>query len=288
MKILIIKCGASGDVVRTTAILSKLEGAIFWITKYPNNVLLPNNVKAFDIADIDKINNINFDLVLSLDDDVEILQKIQNLKHKVWVGAFLQDNSVDYTDNSKNWFDMSLVSKYGISVADKLKKQNTRCYQDYLFEFLGEKFNGEKYIINTSANLKKKENLIGIEKRCGARWPTKQWNKYHELAEILTKDGYTVRFFEQKDFLLDYLRDISECTYIFCGDTLAMHLALGCNCKVFALFTCTPPAEIYDYGMLHKIYHKDVDKHFYTTEYVEEAINLITLEKVYKEFNENK
>ena len=40
MKVLIIKLGATGDVVRTTPLLRRLDGQIAWVTERKNAALL--------------------------------------------------------------------------------------------------------------------------------------------------------------------------------------------------------------------------------------------------------
>jgi len=50
MNVLIIKLGATGDVVRTTPLLSHLSGQITWLTAANNTVLLEgltNNLRCF-------------------------------------------------------------------------------------------------------------------------------------------------------------------------------------------------------------------------------------------------
>lgn len=286
MKNLIIKCGAAGDVIRTTPILKKLTGEIWWVTKSPHEQLLPKNVNIVDIKDIDTLKEKKFNLVLSLDDDFDILKNIHKLSYNKLTGAFLNNGIPDYTEDSKNWFDMGLISKLGINKANELKKENKRTYQEFLFEFIGETFSGEEYQIAPFKQNKIKK-LVGIETRCGKRWPTKEWNKFLELQDLLIRDGYTVKFLNQKNTLTEYIDDISECEYLFCGDTLAMHIGIAVGCKTFGIFTCTPPNEIYDYKILNKIFDKNILNYFYTKEYVLEAINLITLKQVYHTFNIN-
>jgi heptosyltransferase-2 len=263
MKNLIIKCGAAGDVIRTTPIIEKLKGEIWWLTTSPHEQLLPKNIKVIDIKNISELKNKNFDLLLSLDDDKEILKIISQISYKKIIGAFLDDEVPNYTNSVKKWFDMGLISKLGIKKANKLKKQNKKTYQEFLFEFIEEEFTGQKYKIPYFKNNKNK-NLIGIETRCGTRWPTKEWNKFKELAELLKQDGYDIHFLKQKETLTEYIQDISECSYLFCGDTLAMHIGIAVGCQTFGIFTCTPPDEIYDYDLLHKIYDPRIINYYYT------------------------
>ena len=45
MNVLIIKLGATGDVVRTTPLLSKLSGQLTWVTVPKNTVLFEDLTK---------------------------------------------------------------------------------------------------------------------------------------------------------------------------------------------------------------------------------------------------
>jgi len=74
--ILIIKTGAAGDVVRTTTLLSALDGAITWIIDPKNAPLLPENIPSLQIIGKAEVGNgdffdRSFNLVLSLEEDRE-------------------------------------------------------------------------------------------------------------------------------------------------------------------------------------------------------------------------
>jgi len=271
MKILILKCGASGDVVRTTTLLKKLKGDIYWVTKKENICFLPKTIKKIEFKKAKQfLKNKYFDLVLSLDDDFECAKLTTLIKYNILCGSYIKDDTVKYTDSCSSWFDMGIISKYGIVHANKFKKQNTQSYQEHLFNFLGINYCGEEYDINIP-NVKKIKNLISIETRCGDRWPSKKWDGYHKLADLLEKENYTVQFLKQRKNIKEYINDIAQSDYLFCGDTLAMHIGIAAHVKTFSIFTCTPHQEIYNYNNLIKIYGKNVDKYLYTKKYVKAA-----------------
>ncbi len=286
---LIIKLGAMGDVLRTTPLLRTLGGDIYWVTEKKCIPLLASGNNLKKIIDIDyaasQLRDMHFDLVVSLDDNVKAAELAARFNRGSLIGSFMDDSGkVSYTDSSKDWFDMGLISRFGRKKADDLKKRNTRSYQEIIFAMLRKGFKGEEYIINFNGKInkhRKKKGLIGIEKRADIRWPTKQWNKYEQLAEVLHKDGLRTRFFEQRDTLGEYIKDISECDLIVTGDTLALHIALALKIKVAAIFTCTSPAEIYDYSRMVKVVSPALNKAFYSREYIKEAVDGISLESVY-------
>lgn len=288
---LIIKLGAMGDVLRTTPLLRVINGNVYWIMQKECIPLLMagNNLKK--IIDVDyadrELRNMSFDMVICLDDDKKAAELATKFNSDSLIGSFIDTSGkVSYTDSAKEWFDMGLISKLGKRKADDFKKKNKKTYQEIIFRMIGKKFNGEEYIINFDGkpkiNKKNEEMVIGIESRADRRWPTKQWNKYEQLSEILRKDGLRVRFFQQRETILKYINDLSECDLIITGDTLALHIALALKIKVVAIFTCTSPTEIYGYSRMVKVVSPALDKAFYSTEYIKEAVEAISLESVYK------
>jgi heptosyltransferase-2 len=77
------------------------------------------------------------------------------------------------------------------------------------------------------------------------------------------------------------MRDIARCNYIISGDTLAMHIALAYKKNCTAIFNCTSPQEIYDYGLLKKMVSPLLPKYFYKTSFDEAAIECITVAEVW-------
>jgi heptosyltransferase-2 len=286
-KVCIIKIGATGDVVRTTTLLHLYkQDEIFWITAEKNKEILPDqlkNLKIFSIENIDfnHFSDIEFDLIISLDDDHKCAELASRLNTKKLFGIYLENGKIVYTKDSEEWFDMGLSSRFGKEKADKLKWDNKKSYQEILFGMLGFDFNDKQYILpNIKNNFKENKKVIGIENRAGNRWPTKLWDKYTELGKFLSYKGFEVFFFDERNTIREYIEDISRVSYMICGDTLAMHIAIGLNIPTIAIFTCTSPQEIYDYGILEKVVSKNLKKAFYKTEYTKEAVRAISLEEV--------
>ena len=286
-KILIIKLLALGDVLRTTPVLRILNGNITWITKKEAFPLLKTKLidKLINIDNknkLEKLKREKFDLVLSLDEDIQAAKLASEIKTKKLIGVYFKNGKEVYTEDSNDWFDMSLISRFGIKKANQLKKKNKLSYQELLFNMLGKKFKGEEYVLNIKPKTVNKP-IIGIEKRAGEKWPAKQWVYYDKLAQKLKKDGYTVNILKQRKNLVNYIKDINKCSVIVCGDTLAMHIALALKKKIVALFTCTSPQEIYDYGRLRKIVSPLLNKHFYKKKASPSIKKSIKLNMVYQE-----
>ncbi len=210
MKILIIKLGATGDVIRTTSILPGLKEKyrnpdIFWVTKEYPAQLLNNNQFIHQVVLIDKNEEIEklkkeeFDLVISLDEDQESCKLASEIKSKEIIGAYIKNNERVYTKNSSEWFDMGLISIYGKEKADQLKKQNKKTYQEIICNIL--KIKNSKPILNLSEeslkfaeNFKKSNNIgnnliIGLNTSAGKRWQLKKLSaeKTIELAKKINQ-----------------------------------------------------------------------------------------------------
>ena len=125
MSVLIIKLGATGDVVRTTPLLRRLAGSVSWITAKNNLPLLQRidrEVRCVSWENRNRVADTTYDLVINLEDDRETSRFLKELKFKQLFGAYLNgDDRLAYTSDSRDWFDLSLISAYGREEADRLK-----------------------------------------------------------------------------------------------------------------------------------------------------------------------
>lgn len=286
MRTLIVKIGALGDVLRSTILLRELEGEIYWITKRNAKDLLQSDkitkiIFSDDEHELESLKKIYFDTVISLEEDKKLLELLKNIQHEKLIGLYLdKDKNFAYSEDSNEWFDMSLVSKYGKEKADLLKKINRKSHSQIFIEMIGEKFNGQEYDLGCAP--KQINGVIGIVSRCGDVWPNKEWSGYDELREKLKNDGYKLQNIPMRPTLKEHIEDINNCELIVCGDTLGMHIALALKKKVVALFNCTPPHEIYDYGRMVKIVSPLYEKYFFSREKNEEVIKSIPVNEVYE------
>jgi len=285
-RILIIKLGALGDVLRTTPLLRVLKGEITWVTSEESAPLLAGNryinrLICMKGADTPRIKE-RFNLVVSLEDDPAAAALASSVKTHELVGAYLDNSRVRYSASAREWFDMSLISRFGKEKADGMKMNNRRTYQDFLFSMVGRRFQGEEYVLNTPLTKCQVPGLVGLESRAGAVWPMKRWSGYERLAARLEEVGFKVKLFRQYERLTDYVDEINECEYIVGGDTLAMHIGLALRKKVVAIFTCTSPYEIYDYQRMIKIISPLWKKYFYRRDFVPEAAEAISVDSVFE------
>ena len=205
MKILIIKLGAIGDVIRTTSILPGLNSKyknckIDWVTKKESFDVLKNNnlVNEMYLIDNDKkIKNKKYDLVVCLDDDLDACRLASGINSKKIIGAYLKNNQRIYTKNSSLWFDMGLLSRFGKQKADALKAKNKKTYQEIMYRILGLKYKKQEPILILDKEslqsakkfikknkIKKSGLIIGINTGAGGRWEDKKLS-VEKTAELI-------------------------------------------------------------------------------------------------------
>ena len=177
-KILIIKLGAIGDVIRTTPLLQKLHSVyphaqIWWLTLTPE--VVPSSVDVvygFTPQAIAALQAVHFDLLLNLDKDREACALATTLSASTKHGFILQNGVAVPADALS-------VHKYLTGLWDDLNKENTKSYPQEIFEMCGFEFSGERYALNSfSANgytwrLPEKKRIIGLNTGCGGRWTSR-------------------------------------------------------------------------------------------------------------------
>jgi heptosyltransferase II len=283
-KTLILKLGALGDVLRTTALLHLLPSEVTWVTSAKAAPLLDQNPlidRLYLIENLDlSVIRQHFDLVINLEDEMSAARLATELSATRRLGPYLAGSVITYDEFSRPWFDLSLSSRFGKEKADQLKRENLETYQDLIFSMLGKTFEGQEYILKAPDGIAAVPGLVGIEPRVGDVWPMKQWNRFDALHQELEHRSIHCKVFEQRSRLQQYIEDIQECEVVVSGDTLAMHIALALRKKVVAIFTCTSPQEIHDYGRLIKVVSPLWEKYFYWRKYVSEAAEAIPLRQV--------
>ena len=269
MHTLIVKLGATGDVVRTTPLLRRLEGHVTWLTASKNKDLLEGldrpsaELHVLDWNDRSKLAGKYFDLVINLEDEPEIARILHSIRYTSVFGAYEDAaRGMSYSLEASNWFDLSLISLHGKEKADELKLKNRRTYQDLIFSGLGLDFAGEPYLLPPT----RKSDLSGdiaIAPEAGAVWPMKKWAHYDWLKNELQVRGLEVNYLPIRPTLLEHLADVRGHRCLVSGDSLPMHLAIGSGIPSVALFNCTSPWEIHDYGILTKVISPLLGEFFY-------------------------
>jgi heptosyltransferase-2 len=287
MNSLIVKMGATGDVVRTTPLLRRLAGRCTWVTMEKNKSLLENlpgkngDLRVLAWKERSVLSGERFDLVIGLEDDIESGRLIASVKAKKIFGGHLNSgNEMTYSDDARGWFDLSLISVHGRAAADRLKLLNRHTYQELVFAGLGMRFQSEEYLLPLTPE-SGMHGDVAIAPEAGPVWPMKKWAYFDGLKQELENHGLTVNYLPTRSTLLEHLADIRGHRCVVCGDSLPMHLAIGSGIRCVALFNCTSPWEIHDYGILTKVISPLLEQFFYRREFDPRAITAISLEEVY-------
>jgi len=197
-KILIIKLGAVGDVIRTTPLLRKLKqdypkSYITWLTLTPE--LIPadwvDQILSFDLKNIVTLQSSQFDLLINLDKDLEACALANQI-------AAIEKKGFSLSEYNKcKPIDADGEHKFLTGIFDTISKSNTKSYPQEIFEICGFEFQGEKYIlINFAENnyhwdIPESRPIVGLNTGCGSRWNSRLWpeQNWTELAEKLKNQG---------------------------------------------------------------------------------------------------
>jgi len=286
MNTLIIKLGATGDVVRTTPLLRRLEGRVDWVTSAKNRPLLEDlhdskvELRVLSWEERAQLAGNAYDLAINLEDDLETAALLKTVHYAKVFGAYANGaGEMKYTEEARRWFDLSLISVHGRQQADALKLQNRHTYQDLVFDGLGLAFRGEKYLLPPTPE-SPLHGDVAIAPEAGAVWPMKKWAHFDRLKTELEGRGLKVNVLPTRPTLLEHLADVRGHRCLVNGDSLPMHLALGSDVKCVALFTCTSPWEIYEYGLLTKLVSPLLEEFFYQRGFNPRATTAIPFEEV--------
>jgi heptosyltransferase-2 len=284
MNVLIIKLNATGDVVRTTPLLRCLEGQFTWVTARNNAVLLDRlseNLRCVTWENRAEVKDEDYDLVINLEDEAEVAGFLQEVRYRQLFGAYMNGRGeLEYTSDSKRWFDLSLISVHGRKKADQLKLENRHTYQELIFEGLGLRFEGQKYLLPDPVATDLSGD-VAIASEAGPVWPMKNWAHYDRLKRELEAKGLKVNLLSRRKSLLEHLGDVKNHRCLVGGDSLPMHLALGAQTPCVSLFNCTSPWEIYEYGIQTKIVSPFLSEYFYRRDFDARATTAISFDEVF-------
>ena len=192
-RILIIKFGAMGDVLRTTSILQALKknfvkSQITWVTA-PDAYFLLKGIPSIDrlftftIETKTILEEETFDIIYCFDKTPVATALGARIRAKIKKGFALSPyGTLDIYDE-----DSAYALRLGLS--DPLKfNENQRSYQDVLFEMAGLSFQGEHYqlavseedrdeakAIHQRLGSRESQGKVALNTGCGDVFKTKQW-----------------------------------------------------------------------------------------------------------------
>jgi len=296
-KILIIKIGGMGAVVRATPILHKINevypnSKIFWLTAYPEIVPKMDNLFAFKYSfeSVSILKNIKFDFIFSFDKDLDSCSLAKEINADIKKG-FSQDNGVILP------FDKDSFDKFKLGLFDDLMKLNDKKYSEDIFEICGFKWKGEKIIppeyIIPNINLKTNKKIIGIQTGTSPNYNTRHFskNKLLSLIPLLTKKYEVIllggpdedslnKFISKKTKakyfgffpLQEFIGLISLCDLVITPVTFALHVAIGLERKIILINNVLPDTEFYLYGLGVTLEPDIPCKRCYKTKFDEDCI----------------
>lgn len=258
-RILIIKLGAIGDVIRSTPLLVRFKNDypnshITWLTHSPE--VLPtkyiDEINRFDFISVYKAENTVYDIAINLDKDKEACMLLTKVSAKRKLGFVWEDNHISIATPEAE-------HKLITGAFDNISKQNTKNYMEEIFEICKLKFNDEPYLLNFDLNLAKKfeyirekavgKKIIGLNTGCGKRWQTRLWPEAYwiDLIKKLQAQNYfplllggpdedamnkkyseaTNAFYPGTFSLQEFIALSSVCSVIVTAVSMMMHIAIG-------------------------------------------------------------
>ncbi len=151
-RILIVKLGALGDVLRTTPILRRLRqespsAQISWVTAQEAKALLAENPMvdrclSWGLETLVRLDAEAFQRVICLDKALEAAALAVRVQAQERVGFGLDQNGLLVPLNRESDY------AYRLGVNDELKfRVNLKSYQEITFEQMGWEFRGEEYVL---------------------------------------------------------------------------------------------------------------------------------------------
>jgi heptosyltransferase-2 len=273
-KVLIIKLGAIGDVIRTTPLLRRIKASdpdaeITWLTYTPEAVpAVVERVLSLDVKAVLYLLTTPFDVVYNLDKDMEACSLANMIDAKEKRG-FVSRNGKCFPA------DESAVHKHLTGLSDELNRLNTKSYPEEIFEMCGYEYRGEEYIVDAPAGdsaweMGDDRPRIGLNTGCGGRWSTRLWpdKRWTDLAGMLKMRGFEVVLLGggQEDArnreiaartgasyfghfpLKRFVGLVDRCDAVVTSVTMALHIAIGLKKEVVLLNNVFNKREFELYG----------------------------------------
>jgi len=282
-RILIIKLGAAGDVIRTTPLLAPLrreypDHLVTWVTDFPD--LLPAAVDdplPLDTATLVWLRQTFFDVVINLDKDRQACALAGEVSADRRLGFILGDDGIcrPVTEDVSGSMAKAAEAKFLTGLFDDVNQACTLSYPQEIFAICGYEFQGEPYVLDRPADvpdfdLPQGTATIGLNTGCGGRWTSRLWpeDSWAQLASSLIKAGYAVVLLggAQEDArnqrlakatgacypghfdLKTFIGLMDRCDLVVSAVTMAMHIALGLEKKLVLFNNIFNPHEFELYG----------------------------------------
>ncbi|NUQ80660.1 MAG: glycosyltransferase family 9 protein [Bacteroidetes bacterium] len=283
-RILMIKLGAIGDVIRTTPLIQKFREVhpgchITWLTLTPEAVPASRVDKIYklDFKSVYNLSHLKFDIAINLDKDVEACALLADVWAVEKYGYILRDGHVDVANHLAD-------HKFLTGMFDNLSKVNRKNYLEEIFEICGFSFNKEPYVLELNPSLdamwddlRARANgrkIIGLNTGCGDRWLTRLWPTPYwvDLITRLTNDGFfpvllggpaedagnrelqslTGAYYPGTFTLPQFFSLTNQCDVIVTAVSMMMHIAIALRIPQVLFVNIFNPYEfeLYDRGVI--------------------------------------
>jgi ADP-heptose:LPS heptosyltransferase len=275
-RILIIKLGAIGDVIRTTPLLRRIRkeypnAKVTWLTQSP--AILPKSeieeILNYDFKSVLYLQQTSFDLLFNLDKDKDACALANTIQATSKFGYQLK-NGVPFPQNEL------ANHKYATGLFDTVSKANTLSYVQEIFEMVGWEFNGEEYLFDNHEDkgyrwkFDSDKKRIGLNTGCGDRWTTRLWPDEYwiELIKLLQDNGFEpvllggAQEHDKNAFLSNatgakyfghfkleqFINLMHQMDLVVTQVTMAMHITIALQKKIVLMNNIFNPHEFELYG----------------------------------------
>ena len=282
-RILLIKLGAAGDVIRTTPLLDPLMKEypgyeLTWVTEFPDLVpaLVPDRM-AMTPENLLWLRQTHFDLVINLDKDRQACALASEVSSDRLIGFKLGQDGLcqPCTEGHNQAMAKAVENKFLTGLFDDVNQECKLTYPQEIFNICGYEFEGQEYILDRPESaphfdLPHNGQLVGLNTGAGGRWTSRLWPElyWEELAKKLKSAGYEVLLLggPQEDAknkrlahgaqvhylghfdLKTFISLVDQCELVVTAVTMAMHIALGLGKKLVLFNNIFNPHEFELYG----------------------------------------
>ncbi len=285
-RILIVKLGALGDVIRTTPLVVRFRkmypnAHITWLTQSPD--ILPKDgqidvIYRLDASSLFAIANSKYDVAINLDKEPEACILLEKVNAQEKYGYIHRDGVLSAATPAAE-------HKLMTGFFDALSKANTKSYPEEIFDICHMDFQGEDYLIHLNEDLAKAWKIkmesqsnglkiVGLNTGCGPRWNTRLWSEeaWIELATKLREEGYfpmflggelehekNVRmghaagvFYPGHFSLAEFIALTDSCDFVVTQVSMMMHIATALKKKMVLMNTIfnKHEFELYNRGVI--------------------------------------
>lgn len=300
MKILIIKLGALGDVVRTLPLAETLkkrypEAEVAWVTRKNAASLFEGNPYINKVFTLPFLPEGEYDLLYNFDIEEEAARLALQVRARQKYGFYIEEGYPKAFDAGAEYYLNTIFD-------DETKKINRKTYQEMMFDIAqlsyekilpkiylsdGEKRNAQNFLKQHQIP---SENLLGVHMGAGPRWPSKAWaeenlksfivkaaqqgftiflfggpdekERHQKFIEALKKENILIHRNNPDNSIREFAALVNCCQKMICSDSLALHISVALRKPTIGLFFCTPPWEVEGYGILKKLVSPILEEFF--------------------------